>query len=80
MSRVLTICPETGETVATHAILSAKQLRHLRLGLALFCEACCKTHIPDRSALWLEPTASDDCTTGVEEFTVLRVRRTSTAS
>ena len=52
--RVTGICPETGATVPTHALLSSKELARFDRTLALFCPACRRAHVFDRKHLRLD--------------------------
>ncbi len=54
MPRILTICPVSGQTIATHAAMTPAAFARMKSGLAVYCAACEQTHVAERSALWLE--------------------------
>jgi|HubBroStandDraft_5_1064220.scaffolds.fasta_scaffold310878_1 hypothetical protein len=54
MPRVLTMCPNTGQTVPTHAVLTADAFKRLKVGMAIYCPACGRSHLAERRRLWLE--------------------------
>jgi hypothetical protein len=63
--RVLTYCPVTGKVVATHAVMSARELARTHSELSFWCSACSRPHHRDPSRLWREgdawPPEPADC-------------------
>ena len=54
MPRVLSSCCVTGQVVATHAVMTAKQLQMRGLELSFWCSFCKSAHQCGREGLWLE--------------------------
>jgi hypothetical protein len=54
MPRVLTVCPTTGQTVPTEAVMTVEAFRRLKVGMAIYCPACGRSHHAERHSLWLE--------------------------
>ncbi len=60
MRRVLTVCPATGQTVPTQAVMTVEALRRIKVRIAIYCTACGSAHVVEQGRLWLE--TSDELT------------------
>ena len=67
MRRVLTVCPATGQTVPTQAVMTVEALRRIKVGIAIYCTACGRAHVAEQGRLWLE-TADELLDGPPEEF------------
>lgn len=54
MYRVLSRCPNTGETIATYAVMKPVQFARFGGSLAVYCTACQAPHVLGRQDLVLE--------------------------
>ena len=55
--KVMTSCPTTGKTVATHAAMTRRRFERFRGELVFFCTACRQSHAVPRPYLYLEGDA-----------------------
>ena len=54
MPRVLTLCPNTRQTVPTQAVMTPGAFKRVKVGMAIYCPACGRSHLAERRRLWLE--------------------------
>jgi hypothetical protein len=57
LRRVLTYCPVTGDVVATHAVMTAREFVRSHRELSFWCSSCSQPHHRDASRLWREGEA-----------------------
>jgi hypothetical protein len=57
---VLTVCPETGVTIPTFAVMTAKELSKQTGAISFWCSACRQAHHAPSSSVWLETLRSVD--------------------